>query len=177
VLTPLAGVVTTTLDQFVSGVVDAVPSLLSALVFLPIAYVGIRLLTGLLRASFERVYPSDQKLVVDLYVAVVTVFLWFGALLALFKILGLENVAASLGTATGFVALGVSYALSDMIADTVAGVYLLRDRDFEVGDTVTVGGTQGQVADIGLRKSRLDVGEDVLVLRNRDIEGKWTKVG
>ena len=47
--------------------------------------------------------------------------------------------AASLGTATGFIALGVAYALSDMIEDTVAGVYLLRDPDFAVGDTVAVG--------------------------------------
>lgn len=33
------------------------------------------------------------------------------------------EIAASLGTAAGFISLGGSYALSNMIADTVAGVY------------------------------------------------------
>lgn len=169
-------VVRSTIDGFVSGVVDTLPALLSAIVFLPIAYVAIRLVTAVLRLSFERVYPSQERLIVDLYVTVATVFLWFGAILALFKILGLGDIAASLGTATGFIALGISYALSDMIEDTVAGVYLLRDEDFEVGDRVVVGTTEGDVTAIGLRKSRLreDSGDTVIV-RNRDVEDRWTK--
>ena len=38
------------------------------------------------------------------------------------------------------VTLGVSYALSSMIEDAVAGVYLLRDPDFMPGDRIDVGG-------------------------------------
>ena len=75
------------------------------------------------------------------------------------SILGPGEIAASLGTATGFITLGVAYALSEMIdtggytvveifatpgvakfsvsyshryEDTVAGVYLHRDPDSNV---------------------------------------------
>ncbi len=82
----------------------------------------------------DGLYPEEQDLVVELGVAVAGVFLWFGAALALLNIVGMTEVAATLGTATGFVALGVSYALSEMIKDAVAGVYLLRDPDFSPGD-------------------------------------------
>ena len=171
-------VVSRTLDGFVGGVGEALSSLRTAALFLPVAYVSIKLVVGLLRVALGRVYPDDQQLVVDLYGTVAKMFLWFGALLALFKILGLGDVAASLGTASGFLALGVAYALSDMIEDTVAGVYLLRDPDFEVGETVVVGSKEGEVLSIGLRKSRLlDDAGDTLVIRNRDIEGGWTKRG
>jgi len=53
------------------------------------------------------------------------IFLWFGVALTFLKVVGMGDIAASLGTAVGFIALGISYALSEMIEDTVAGVYLL----------------------------------------------------
>ncbi|WP_424019736.1 mechanosensitive ion channel domain-containing protein [Halorientalis pallida] len=163
-------------EEFVAGLVGAIPQLLGGLVFFGLAYVGIRIVTAVLRSLLTRTTPTEQGLVVDLVVLVVGIFLWFGAGLALLKIVGLGDLAASLGTAVGFLALGVSYALSDMIEDTVAGVYLLRDPDFNPGDTVTMSAGSGVVVEIGLRKSRFELdGGDRLVVANRDVEKKWTK--
>lgn len=89
--------------------------------------------------------------------------------------LGMTQVVASLGTATGFLALGVSYAASDSIVDTVAGVHLLRDPDFEAGDTVEVDDTEGVVRSIELRKTRVQVDSDTVVLANSDAEPRWTR--
>jgi small-conductance mechanosensitive channel len=165
-----------TLFEFADGLRQAAPKVLTGLVFLAIAYVGIRVLTGVLRRTLDAVYPDDQRLVVDLGVTVVSVFLWFGAALTLLKIFGMGEIAASLGTAAGFVALGVSYALSNMIADTVAGVYLLRDPDFTPGDEVQSDPVTGTVEAIELRKTRFrnDDG-DTVVVANRDVEKKWTR--
>ncbi|MFW6018871.1 MAG: mechanosensitive ion channel family protein [Halapricum sp.] len=162
------------LESFQTDLAGAIPRLVSGLLFLALAYVAIRLLTGALRSVLERIYTGDQRLVADLFVLIASVFLWFGAGLTLLKLLGMGEIAASLGTAAGFVALGVSYALSNMIADTVAGVYLLRDPDFNPGDRVTTESTTGSVESIGLRKSRirLDSGE-LVVLANRTVESKW----
>jgi small-conductance mechanosensitive channel len=162
-------------DTFVSGVVGAIPKLVSAALFLAVAYVGIKILTYLLRRALESVYPESQKLVVDLFVLVVSIFLWFGVGLTLLDLVGMGEIAASLGTAAGFIALGISYALSNMIADTVSGVYLLRDPDFNPGDTVTTDSVTGTVESIGLRKSRLRLDDGTLVvLANRNVESKWT---
>lgn len=166
---------TGTINQFVDGIRVAAPKLLAGLLFLALAYVAIKVVRLVLRSALERAYPGDQQLIADFGVLVVSIFLWFGAGLALLKIVGMGELAASLGTAAGFLALGISYALSDMIEDTVAGVYLLRDPDFNPGDRVTTGSGTGEVTEIGLRKSRfrLDDG-DTLVLANRDVESKWT---
>jgi len=103
------------------------------------------------------------------------VFLAFGVGLSFLSVVGLDGIAASLGTATGFLALGVSYALSEMLADAVAGVYLLRDPDFNPGYTVDIGGTVGEVQAIELRKTRLDVDGDTVVRGNAEIEKQWTR--
>jgi small-conductance mechanosensitive channel len=155
---------------------ETFPRLVSAVVFLTIAYAAIRVALAVLRRSLRRVYPDEQWLVGQLVVAIVGVFLWFGAALVLLNIVGLGQLAASLGTATGFLALGVSYALSEMIEDAVAGVYLLRDPDFNPGDRVSTADFDGTVAAIELRKTRVEQdGGDTVVVANRKIEQKWTK--
>jgi small-conductance mechanosensitive channel len=165
-----------TLDELGRGVAVAVPRLVTALVFFAVAYAVIRFLLSVVGSLLRGVYPADQHLVARLWVTVVGVFLWFGALLVLLNILGLGAVAASVGTGAGFLALGVSYALSEMIEDAVAGVYLLRDPDFNPVDLVTTQALTGTVRSIELRKSRFELDEgDVVVVANRDVEARWTK--
>lgn len=172
----LAGVVERTVNDMAAGVQAALPRILSAVVFLVLAYLGIKLVLALLQRFLARVYAERESLVVQLLVTIAGLFLWFGVGLATLKILGLGEIAASLGTAVGFVALGVSYALSDMIEDTVAGVYLLKDPDFEVGDRVEAAGLEGTITAIELRKTRVErPNGDTTVLANRDVEAKWTK--
>ena len=166
-----------TVGALATGFVDALPRLVSALVFVTVAYVVVRIVLRAVRTILDGMYPEEADLVVNLGVTVVAVFLWFGVALALLKIVGMGDVAASLGTATGFVALGVSYALSDMIADVVAGVYLLRDPDFTPGDRIAAADVTGELRAIELRKSRFrnDDGETVVVA-NRDVEERWRRV-
>lgn len=167
-------VVETVIAEFVSGVIVALPKVFSGLVFLTLSYVTIRIIRSTLRSVLVRVYPQNQRLIVDLLVTVVNLFLWFGVALALLKIVGMGDVAASLGTATGFIGLGVAFALKEMIADTVAGVYLLRDPDFNEGDVVDTASVSGTITGIDLRKTRIRADDgDLIVVANRDVEKKW----
>ena len=140
------------LRDFLESVTAAIPRILSGLVFLGLAYVTVRVVLALVRGSVGRVYTGGRELVGNLVVTIVAVFLWFAVALTFLKIVGMGDIAASLGTAVGFVALGVSYALSEMIEDTVAA--------------------------IELRKTRIDTDDgDRIVLANREIESRWTRDG
>ncbi len=168
------------LERSITTLVDsieaAVPKIVTALVFLVVAGLIIWLVLMVVRAVLGRVFRQND-LIRDLLTTVVGVLLWFGVILTLLKIVGMGDIAASFGTAAGFVALGVSYALSDMIADTVSGVYLLRDPDFNPGDRVEIEGTTGTVRSIDLRKSRFELDSgDTLIMANRDVESGWTKL-
>jgi small-conductance mechanosensitive channel len=165
------------LDTVVEDIAASLPRIALAVVVVAAAYVGIKIALLVVRSALDRGYAEDEKLVVDLLVTVVGVLMWFSVALVVLDVVGLGGIAASLGTATGFVALGIAYALSDMIADTVAGVYLLRDPDFNRGDTVTTGDVTGVVESIELRKTRIEVDGDTVVLPNGQVEEGWTLEG
>jgi small-conductance mechanosensitive channel len=172
----LVRLVAETITELREALREAIPRLVVAIIFVSVAYVAIKVVLAVFRRFLRGIYPAEQDLIAQLWVTVVSVFLWFGAALVLLNILGLGAIAASLGTATGFLALGVSYALSEMIEDAVAGVYLLRDPDFNPGDRITTQSMTGTVKSIELRKSRFELAEgETAVLANRNVETRWTK--
>jgi small-conductance mechanosensitive channel len=111
-------------QTLVNDIVAAIPKIAAATIFLAITYVAIKVLLSVIKKALSA--RIKNQAVVNLKITVISIFLWFSAALSTLTILGLEDIAASLGTATGFIGLGVAYALKDMIADTVAGVYLLQ---------------------------------------------------
>ena len=174
-MTSIRSLLAGALTDFLDGVFAAIPRALSGIIFLGLAYVTVRIVLTLVQTSIGRIYVGDRELVGDLVVTVIAIFLWFGVALTFLKVVGMGDIAASLGTAVGFIALGVSYALSEMIEDTVAGIYLLRDPDFNPGYRVEAKGVTGTVAAIELRKTRIDTDDgDRVVLANREIESRWT---
>lgn len=168
-------VVVQSLDVFVQTVIDAIPVLITGLTFLLLAAVLVKLLSYAVRIALRRALPGKSPIYVQFVTTVVAVFLWFAVALSFLSIVGLGEIAASLGTAAGFVALGVSYAISGMIKDAVAGIYLIQDPDFDPGDVVTVGDVTGVVHSIELRKTRLEVDGDRVVMGNAKIEERWTR--
>jgi len=165
------------LEALYADLLSAVPRIVSGLLFLLVAAVLVRLLMYGVRQLLERAFPGEAPVYRQFIATIVAVFAWFTVGLAFLSIVGLDGIATSLGTATGFIALGVSYALSNAIADAVAGVYLLRDVDFNPGDRVTVGDMTGVVSTIELRKTRFEVDGDTVVRGNAEIEKRWTKEG
>jgi small-conductance mechanosensitive channel len=175
--TSIGDAVERALDTFFTDLAAALPDVLAGLLFLVVAALLVRLVMVGVRWLLGGVLPGESTVYRQFVATIVAVFLWFGVALAFLGILGLEAVAAALGTASGFLALGVSYALSGMLADAVAGIYLLRDPDFNPGDTVSVGTMTGDVTTIELRKTRFRVDGDTVVRANAEIEKQWTKEG
>lgn len=64
---------------------------------------------------------------------------------------------------SGMFAVALGLSLKDLIASVVAGVILLFDRPFQVGDRVTFDGVYGEIQTIGLRAVRLVTLDDSLV--------------
>ncbi|GAB7094831.1 hypothetical protein JCM30237_19840 [Halolamina litorea] len=171
------GVVQEGIDRFVGDIAAAIPRILAGLIFLVLAGVLAKLVMIVVRTVLSRTLDQEDAVYRRFTATVVAAFLWFGIGLSFLSIVGLDEIASSMGTAAGFLALGVSYSLSNMIADAVAGVYLLRDPDFMPGDEVKVGDISGTVESIELRKTRFtDENEDTVVRGNAEIEKKWTKL-
>ncbi len=60
----------------------------------------------------------------------------------------------------GSAAVAIGFSLKDLVTSIVAGVTLLFDRPFQVGDRVTFESTYGEITNIGLRAVRLQTLDD-----------------
>lgn len=63
----------------------------------------------------------------------------------------------------GSIAVAFGFSLKDLAASLLAGLIILFDRPFQVGDRITFGGAYGEVSAIGLRSVRLVTLDDSLV--------------
>jgi small-conductance mechanosensitive channel len=63
----------------------------------------------------------------------------------------------------GGIAVAAGFATRDLLASLVAGVMIVFDRPFQVGDRVSFGGQYGDVLQIGLRSVKLRTLDDSVV--------------
>lgn len=68
-----------------------------------------------------------------------------------------DNVLTLIG---GTVAVSVGFSVKDVVASFIAGIMIMIDRPFQVGDRVSFGGQYGDITAIGLRSVRLQTLDD-----------------
>jgi small-conductance mechanosensitive channel len=68
-----------------------------------------------------------------------------------------EGILAIIG---GTIAVSVGFAIKDLVASFIAGIMIMIDRPFQVGDRVKFGGEYGDITAIGLRSVRLQTLDD-----------------
>ncbi|MGR6834347.1 mechanosensitive ion channel family protein [Aliivibrio wodanis] len=75
-----------------------------------------------------------------------------------------ERVLALIG---GTLAVSVGFALKDLTASFIAGLTIMIDRPFQVGDRVTFEGHYGDIITIGLRSVRMQtLNDDIITIPN-----------
>jgi small-conductance mechanosensitive channel len=109
------------------------------------------------RIAERRLFFKQVTAISRFSILVVATFMVFGSLLAI----GDNREVLLAIIAPGAVAIGL--ALKDLLASLMAGIILLFDRPFQVGDRVRFGDTYGEVKEIGLRAVRLVTLDDNLV--------------
>ncbi len=116
------------------------------------------------RASISRMTHSriDINLSVLISRMIYLCALGVGALI----ILAVWNVQLFIPvTVLGAVTVATTFAIQDLLKNLVAGVYLLVERPFRIGDEIAVNGYVGEVEDIHMRVTtlRTTTGEQVLI--------------
>ena len=73
-------------------------------------------------------------------------------------------------TGIGIVGLIVGLAIQPLLADIIAGLFIVFEDVFNVGDVIVADGFRGKVIEIGMRHTQLeDAGGNIKVINNSDI--------
>ncbi len=78
--------------------------------------------------------------------------------------LNLEEIFLPLMGASVLVGAAIALAVKDVLADAVAGVFLLLDRHFNIGDSIKTMGYSGEIFDVTLRKTRIKTDDGTIVI-------------
>jgi small-conductance mechanosensitive channel len=100
---------------------------------------------------------------------IVSLFLMGAALIVILKHFNYDIF--SLVTALGIGSLAIGMAAKDTLAHMISGFTIMIDRPFRIGDRIQlVGGQIGDVADIGLRSTKIKtLDNQLLVIPNSDL--------
>jgi small-conductance mechanosensitive channel len=138
-------------DHAPDGVGPVVSRFVGALVVVAAVFLGGRLVRGAVGGALER--ASADRQVRNLVHNLLTV-----ATLALASLGGLSALGLQfsvLVTSLGLTGLAVGLALQDLLRNILAGIFLLVERPFRIGDVITVGDLSGTVETIELRTTGL----------------------
>jgi len=105
---------------------------------------------------------ADRRLLLQRINAFFHFFIYL--LTALFIIFYSFNFSAQVRAVIGgTVVVAVGFATRDLLASLVAGVLIIFDRPFQIGDRVKFGGEYGDILNIGLRSVKLRTLDDSTV--------------
>ncbi len=131
-----------------------------AILILVVAVVASRLLSRALDRLGDRF--ADKRLTIKQAGSFLRFAIYliggFGAAGMIFQLT--REVLLALG---GTAAVSVGFALKDLVASVVAGLIIITDKPFQVGDRVTFEGHYGEIRHIGLRSVRLVTLDDTQI--------------
>ena len=132
--------------------------------FLVLGFASLHFMNKLARSLFDQLMqklPSSRFTVLQ----VATLFSFVIYIAGSFAlVIGVLNPPKEfLYAAGGSIAVAVGIALKDVVASVIAGLVLLFDRPFIVGDRVSFDGSYGEIISIGLRSVRLKTLEDNII--------------
>ena len=120
------------------------------------------------RIRSKRINEKRQKTFVGLINNVIKYFIVFIALMMILEIYGIDT--KSLVASLGVFSLVAGLALQDLLKDFIAGIGIILEDQYSVGDTVCINGFTGTVIALGLKTTKLKAytGE-VKMISNRNI--------
>lgn len=116
-------------------------------------------------------HKTDSKIddiIFDLFIRFSNFIIYTVAIIIALDLLGINVVPFIAGAGVAGVAIG--FAAKDTLSNLIAGVLLIIDRPFEVGDRIEVwsapagSATWGDVIDIGLRATKIKTTDNIVII-------------
>lgn len=154
-------------DEILQAIIGFLPTLALAVLVFFIAYLLSKWLTRVVRRAMRR-RNQDPEMTVLLEMLTRWGILIIGIVMAL-QVLA-PGRFASLLAGLGVAGVTIGFALQDVAKNFVAGILLLIQQPFEIGDTIEVSGFTGEVLKIALRATEMrEVDGRYVIIPNGDV--------
>lgn len=136
------------------------------IVYIIIGIVLVRIVKFIVnKISKNKYVDKKKKTIISLIKNICKYLIYIFVVLSILAVYGVDTsgLIASLGIA----GLVIGLALQDIIADFVAGIFILFDDQYSIGDVVSINDFKGEVIGFGLMSTKIkNSSGDVLILSN-----------
>jgi small-conductance mechanosensitive channel len=165
-------------DPIVDGVNRLIPQATSVFFGLLVGILVIRITVRILRFILKLTQiPLGLR---GIIASVVQIMLWLMLTIVALKSLGFSDVVTFFSSSALAIGILLAAGGSTLLSDIIAGIFLARDGDFNVGDEVIAGEnqTQGIIESMDARRTRIRDKKGVLhIIPNSVVERKeWVLV-
>lgn len=126
---------------------------------------------------FKKRYDTISKVIIT----VVKITIFIGALIYVLSVLNINIVP--IVAAAGVLGFAISFGAQSLVKDMINGMFILIENQFNIGDTVELGGVKGKVEAFSLRSTVIrDIKGNVHVIPNSaitiatNVERDWSRL-
>ena len=133
--------------------------------------IGVSVTLGLLLHLAAKITFHTKK-GITIAKLIVNFIKWVIAITAAFLIMAAWGADTTMMLASaGVLTLIIGLGSQALVADILAGIFIVFEGDFQVGDIVIIDGWRGEVQSIGIRTTHLvDVGGNIKIINNSEIK-------
>lgn len=154
-------------SQFINALLALVPKLVQAIQVVTI----ILVVTVIVIAVINRILKKNQR-EITVCRLLTNIIRWLSAIIIVIAVLAIWGIdTTALITGAGVITLIVGLGMQSLIADVVAGLFIVFENEFNVGDIITVNDFRGTVISIGIRTTKLEALGNIKIINNSDIRG------
>lgn len=162
------------IDSFANPIKQFLPKLPPLILSLVLGIVIVIVLSGL--AKYFLKIARVPKALSGIILSLLTIILWILLLAELAREMGMTSVAITVSGSLVILGLALSNGATSLTSDIIAGVFLAKDRDFEIGYKVKIGDIKGVIQSVDVRKVRIiDENDKLHIIPNANIDKSgWT---
>ena len=154
------------ITKTVASVKAHVPVLINSLIYIILVYAVCRILRLFFKAKMQK--SNRTKTVFALLDGFTKYACAIAIIILILKACGVDTTAliASVGILTLVVGLGAQ----PLIADIIAGIFIIFENEYNVGEIISINNFRGTVTEIGIRSTKiLDAAGNIMIINNSSI--------
>lgn len=143
-----------------------VPTIINCIIYIILVYALCKVLRMIFRGRMKK--SNRTKTVFTLLDGFVKYACAIAIIILILKAFGVNTTAliASVGVLTLVVGLGAQ----PLIADIIAGMFIIFENEYNVGEIVSIDGFRGTVIEIGIRSTKLlDAAGNIKIINNNNV--------
>ena len=142
--------------------------LINVAIYIAIGCIIYAIIKRFLNKSLSKNTKNRQKTITKLIINIVKAIIICFEIIVILKVFGIDVTSLLAGLGIASVVLGL--ALQDIMKDILAGLFIIIDDQFDVGDLIEINDFTGTVLSIGFKTTKIkDVEGKVKIISNRNI--------